>query len=191
MTSDPIRHDDPMQSPLWRYALALYAKSGVASACLALQAHAGVDVCVLLHALYAANRGRPLTPAQLEASDQRVRGWRERVILPLRHLRQDMKDGIAPVPQALLELIRQEVKQAELQAEQVTLAMLHLEFQAQAVSPAAGPRSGSTVREVVRLYLRLSQLPAQRLQLPQVQQAIENLERQAGAMPQEQPRGPA
>ncbi len=191
MTSDPIRHDDPMQSPLWRYALALYAKSGVASACLALQAHAGVDVCVLLHALYAANRGRPLTPAQLEASDQRVRGWRERVILPLRHLRQDMKDGIAPVPPALLELIRQEVKQAELQAEQVTLAMLHLEFQAQAAPPAAGSRSESTVREVVRLYLQLSQLPAQHLQLPQVQQAIENLERQAGAMSQEQPRGPA
>jgi uncharacterized protein (TIGR02444 family) len=42
MTCEPTRKVDPMQSPLWHYALSIYAEPDVAPACLVLQEHAGL-----------------------------------------------------------------------------------------------------------------------------------------------------
>ena len=181
MTSEPTRKIDPMQSPLWRYALSIYAEPSVAPACLVLQEHAGLDVCVLLYSLYAASMGRKLTPAMLRAVDHRVSDWRELVVLPLRKVRQNMKRGMTMIPSPLLNLIRQEVKQAELHAEQVTLALLYLDFTAQHVQHSFDQPIPPEVDATVSFYLQKNQLPKQLIHEEVVQKAIEIMEYQARA----------
>ena len=46
-----------MAQSLWDFSVELYARPGVAAACLALQDRAGADVCLLLAALWLERRG--------------------------------------------------------------------------------------------------------------------------------------
>ncbi len=47
--------------PLWRFALDLYARAGVAPACLTLQDDAGADVTLVLYLLWCAMTGHGST----------------------------------------------------------------------------------------------------------------------------------
>ena len=49
-----------LEAECWTFALAIYAKPGVAEACLALQDEAGVDVMMLLTTTFAAVNHRLL-----------------------------------------------------------------------------------------------------------------------------------
>jgi uncharacterized protein (TIGR02444 family) len=181
MTSEPTRKVDPMQSPLWHYALSIYAEPDVAPACLVLQEHAGVDVCVLLYSLYAANMGRKMTPAMLRAVDHRVSDWRELVVLPLRKVRQNMKRETIVIPSPLLDLIRQEVKQVELHAEQVTLALLYLDFTVQHAQHSSCQPIPPEVNATVSFYLKKNKLPKQLMHEQVVQKAIATMQSKARA----------
>jgi uncharacterized protein (TIGR02444 family) len=104
----------------WRFALALYAKPGVSAACLQLQDDAGVDVMLLLVALFAAShRCIALTDADLIAMDAVVRPWREQVVQPLRALRCTLKSGPSPAPSAMSDRLRERIKASELDAERI------------------------------------------------------------------------
>ena len=55
-----------LEAESWAFALALYARPGVAEACLTLQNEAGVDVMLLLVAIFAAVKHRlVLTPDEI------------------------------------------------------------------------------------------------------------------------------
>ena len=58
----------------------------------------------------------------------RSKAWRENVVKPVRALRRQLKDGIAPVPVAISDPIRNAVKNIELDAERVQLETLEREF---------------------------------------------------------------
>ncbi len=106
--------------PLWDYALALYAKKGVAAACLHLQDEFGADVCELLWICWLAchdlapDRDAPLVLAP-------VRDWQHETTQPLRDLRRRLK--LQAVTSGL-ESLRETVKRAELQSERETLLRL-------------------------------------------------------------------
>lgn len=115
---------DP-DGPLWRFALAFYARPGVAESCLALQAELGLDVNLLLLALYAhRERGVALGPTALTAADAAVAPWHREIVRTLRAVRTRLKAGPAPAPSPLTEELRAGVKAAELKAEQIELAAL-------------------------------------------------------------------
>jgi len=101
---------------LWEFCLALYARPGVAPACLALQDRHGADIPLLLAVLWHGQRG--LGPAPLAKWRPVARRWREQAILPLRNLRRAMKgrDG--------WEEIREAIKRLELDAEKAELDSL-------------------------------------------------------------------
>src|SRR5690606_16526012 len=102
-----------------------YSRPGVAPACLALQNRSGVDVNVLLLAIYAAvQRNRMLTAAELQAADDRVGVWRGEIVKSLRQIRTRLKSGPDPAPLASTENLRTLVKAAELKAEQIEQALL-------------------------------------------------------------------
>ena len=104
--------------PFWDFSLRTYSKAGVAEACLALQERHGADVNVLLYCLWVAGRrdGR-LTRARLAGLVERIAPWRDRVVLPLRRLRDLLKAWTPPVPGDHAERVRATVKRAELDAE--------------------------------------------------------------------------
>ena len=103
----------------WRFALALYARPGVAPACLELQDRHGIDVIILLYGCWlgASGRGR-LDPAALRRAEAVARPWREQVVEPLRRTRHGLK-GIAGAEQ-----LYERMKQVELAAEREAVKRL-------------------------------------------------------------------
>ena len=109
-----------LESDSWAFALDLYARPGVADACLNLQNEAGVDVLILLMITYAALRHRILlTPDQIVRLDEASRPWREQIVQPLRAVRTVLKTGPLPAPSSETERFRSTVKTAELAAERL------------------------------------------------------------------------
>lgn len=115
----------PIEGPHWSFALRLYAKAGVSEACLVLQDRMGVDVNVLLFALFAAmDRCVALDERDLQAIDDQVASWRDEVVLPLRSIRRRLKSGPEPAPDVATEALRDKVKRSEIAAEQIEQAIM-------------------------------------------------------------------
>ena len=109
----------------WDYALRVYARPPVAEACLLLQERVGVDVVVMLHAMYLfSQKGIALDSQALAVAEARVRAWRTTVTAPLRSLRASLKTGFDGLPAAAVEDTRLKIKAAELSAEFAAFAAL-------------------------------------------------------------------
>lgn len=114
-----------LEAESWTFALALYARPGVAEACLALQSEADVDVMLLLMATFAAVKHRTLLTAdEIGALDEACRPWREQVVGSLRTIRGELKTGPLPAPNDETEQLRSRVKALELEAERLQNQLL-------------------------------------------------------------------
>jgi uncharacterized protein (TIGR02444 family) len=110
----------PLNEQNWTFALQIYAKPGITDACLRLQAEAGVDVMMLLTALFAAVRcGILLSPSDIKDMDDTCRSWREQIVLPLRALRVTLKSRPSPPSIPATEKLRTQIKASELFAERL------------------------------------------------------------------------
>lgn len=114
-----------LEAECWAFALAVYARPGVAEACLTLQNEAGVDVMLLLTTIFAAAKHRVLlTPDEIRAQDEACRLWREQIVWPLRTIRSRLKTGPQPAPNGATEQFRSQVKALELAAEKLENQLL-------------------------------------------------------------------
>ncbi|MDO8861779.1 TIGR02444 family protein [Haliea sp. E1-2-M8] len=119
-----------MNNPLWEFSLALYARSGVAVACIEAQDCCAADVNLLLYAAWLARQGLELDQNQWRALAASVAEWRQRVVQPLRALRRDWR--ALPAAAAL----REQVKVLELAAEQSQQAQILAWHRQQVLQPA-------------------------------------------------------
>jgi uncharacterized protein (TIGR02444 family) len=120
---NPARSE--IEADSWAFALTIYARPGVADACLALQNEAGVDVMLLLMATFAAVKRRVLlTPDEIKAMDEACRPWREQVVWRLRAIRSELKTGPRPAPSSKTEPFRSKIKALELEAERLENQLL-------------------------------------------------------------------
>lgn len=119
-----------MNNPLWEFSLALYARPGVAAACIEAQDHCAADVNLLLYAAWLARQGLALEEKQWRELAADVADWRRRVVQPLRALRRDWQ-GL-PAAAAL----REHVKALELAAEQEQQAHIVAWHRRQVARPA-------------------------------------------------------
>src|SRR5579871_3825363 len=116
---------DELDAESWAFALAIYARAGVAEACIALQNATGVDVILLLMVTFAAVRRRILlTPDEIGTLDDACRLWREQIVWPLRAVRSSLKTGPSPAPGLETGPLRLQVKALELAAEQLENRLL-------------------------------------------------------------------
>jgi len=114
-----------LEADSWAFALDIYARPGVADACLQLQNRAGVDVMMFLMVGYAAVRHRILlTPSEIRELDEACRPWREKIVHPLRAIRIGLKAGPSPAPSSETEEFRSKVKSIELAAERLQNQLL-------------------------------------------------------------------
>jgi uncharacterized protein (TIGR02444 family) len=114
-----------LEADSWAFALDIYARPGVAAACLKLQNEAGVDVMMFLMVAYAAVRHRIfLTPSEIRELDEACRPWREQIVQPLRAIRSGLKSGPLPAPNSETEQFRSTIKAAELAAERLQNQLL-------------------------------------------------------------------
>ena len=112
-------HREPSDNPLWRYALEVYSRPGVADELLRLQDHHQADVLWLLTALWLAESGIPLQREQRYQPEYEA--WRRTMILPLREQRRLVDREQTP---ELYELL----KKAEVEAERHGLTLLYQVF---------------------------------------------------------------
>ena len=106
---------------LWDFARDFYALPDVSGALIELQDRAGLDVNLILFALWhgLSGRGR-LDAGKLAAADQAVRTLRIELIEPLRDLRRRLVTNL----DADIRRLRAAVKEVELCAEKASLARL-------------------------------------------------------------------
>ncbi|MBI3702368.1 MAG: TIGR02444 family protein [Rhizobiales bacterium] len=108
----------PLDTPLWAFALAVYGSDGVADDCLDLQERLGLDVNILLFAAFLGTvEGVGLEVSDIAAASAEVAHWQAEIVRPLRHVRRTLKPMRA-------EGLRAQVKAAELEAEKIEMAML-------------------------------------------------------------------
>ena len=115
-------------SPFWTFSLRYYAGVGVPAACLTLQDGSGVDVNVLLFALYAARCGRRLSSDDIAGFIAALADWKDRVVAPLRGVRRALKDPLAPIAAVDAEALRNRIKAMELEAERLEQEALYACF---------------------------------------------------------------
>ncbi len=140
----------------WAFALEIYARPGVADACLTLQHEAGVDVMMLLVIAFAAVRYRILlTAAEIRELDEACRPWREQIVWPLRAIRSCLKTGPAPAPNSETEEFRSRIKAVELGAERLQNHILaeRLPLNSPEREAVAPEELRSVLRKVVSLFV--------------------------------------
>lgn len=114
-----------LEAESWAFALAIYARPGVAEACLALQNEAGVDVMLLLMTTFAAVKRRTLLSTdEIRALDEACRPWREQIVRKLQTIRNELKTGPRPGPSEATEALRSKIKALELEAEKLENQLL-------------------------------------------------------------------
>jgi uncharacterized protein (TIGR02444 family) len=111
--SSEAQEDNAAAEEFWAFSLALYARPGVAAACLRLQDAHALDVNLLLLCCWLARRGCRLSAAELAAAEARAAPLRTRILDPLRAARRALKT----MPLAGAAALYAQVKEAELAAE--------------------------------------------------------------------------
>jgi len=134
----------------WDFSLSLYARPSVAAELLEWQDRRGANVNLALLCIWAGERGRVLSSADIAKAETALAGWSAAVTKPLREIRRRQKAvwrNLAPDP----EPARQAVKQAELTAERTEQLIL-----VQPLAGAFGSRRCSGPGEPCGLFGRRS-----------------------------------
>ena len=116
---------------LWDFAVDFYQHAPIKTACLTLQDEATADVCVLLAVVWLGKQGKQLTGAETALLVSTIEVWQQKMTLPLRQLRKQIKSFIEANYSLDAEPIYQQIKAAELQAERATLQQLQALIDAQ------------------------------------------------------------
>jgi uncharacterized protein (TIGR02444 family) len=128
---------------LWDWALAAYARPGVAPVCLALQDGHHQNIPLLLAAAWAAEQGRTL---DLDRAVALARVWEADVVGPLRGARRGLKISPPPVPDSSREALRETVKAVELEAERLLFSALESLAWPGEVAPVEAAVTAAAVR---------------------------------------------
>lgn len=103
------------------YAVAIYGREGVSSACLYLQNSAKVDVNVLLFAAWVASKGVAISHSDIKVAGAVVGPWHADVVKSLRSVRQRLKQGPPPAPSKQTSQLRKQLQTLEIAAELIEL----------------------------------------------------------------------
>lgn len=111
-------------NPFWRFSLRVYDAPDVAAECLELQDKLGLDVNVVLFAVWlGAIRGIVLEPSDLDRIDAVVAVWFADVVQALRAVRRRLK-LMPAIADREVQALRKQVAGTELHSEQIEQALL-------------------------------------------------------------------
>jgi uncharacterized protein (TIGR02444 family) len=142
---------------LWDWAVAAYGAPGVADACLALQDHHEQNVPLLLWSAWVAETGRRPDEEAIEAACDTARAWDGVVTAPLRAVRRTLKAPVPDIDDGPRQVVREQIKAIELEAERHLLEAL------EALAPAPqGPRRPAIdgLAATTRVWSRITPRPA-------------------------------
>ena len=109
----------------WAFSLKVYAMPDVEQACLRLQYDHNLDVNVVLFCAWAGQQGISLDKAAFAEQIAAANRWQELAVQPIRGIRRRLKDlSVAGLSIDGRDGLRETIKAAELQAEQLEQAIL-------------------------------------------------------------------
>ncbi len=158
-----------LDNPLWRYALALYARPGVEQCCLQLQDQ-GAAINRLLLACWLGQRGVPVDEARWQALPAE---WRQEITEPLRQIRYRVRALQAQQPE--VGGCYRALRQAELAAEQVELMQLWQASEAWSCQPEYA--AGALMLDNLIRYCRVAGLALDERRLRSLAEAAGDLSR--------------
>lgn len=145
-------------SRMWEFMLRVYAKPGVAPACLRLQDVCGVDIPLFLAVLYAAQTGANLSADRIRMLDHQCSSWRRTVVSPLRSIRIEMKSHPWTPLGARASRLRENIKSLELAAERIQVDFLEEELGK--LPRTETPSTSNDTRTVAMLFMQCLSLTA-------------------------------
>jgi uncharacterized protein (TIGR02444 family) len=107
-----------MDNDFWRHSLRIYKQPEVERLCLSLQDEFGLDVNVVLFCHWLGVNGLAANSKHLKGLAGQVEDWRQQVVEPLRKLRRNLQTKTD------VGLVREQIKLAELKAEQHQQALI-------------------------------------------------------------------
>jgi uncharacterized protein (TIGR02444 family) len=167
--STPSELSDDIGAAAWRFALDFYRRDGVSAACLSLQEELGVDVSLMLTALFAeVQLGLEMSEHTVALLDDRAAGWRGLVIAGLRRANRGLKSEAGSMASdSDRSSLRERVKALELEAEKVEICRLAQHLQTLPKGRRVG--AATVLRTVACHFASASGRPAD---TPTVSQAL-------------------
>ena len=106
--------------PFWEFSLRVYGSEGVPAACIALQERHAIDVNLLLFSAWIGESGRGiLEESDLEAALATTTAWNRDIVCSLRAVRNQLKDGMPPIPTERSNALRKMILEVEVKCEHV------------------------------------------------------------------------
>lgn len=140
--------------PFWTFSLQLYKKKEVEQALLLLQYHYGLNANVILFCCwYSFNGQGALSQAKVRELLLRIRPWHERVVLPLRRLRDRLKPYVDRVKWA--KGVRQAILLEELEAEHAEQLLMSEFFSYEDYRIKSAPQKASDIFRSLSAYCRM------------------------------------
>lgn len=156
--------------PFWDYSLKLYARPGVADACIVLQDEFDLDVNLILFCIWAGAEGPGrLTAEELAESRNRSNRWQGEVVQRLRNIRRTLKVDSLGATTELVARFRPKAQALELDAEHVEQLLL-----AGLVPQERGDNGVESATGNLRAYLELAGIAPQGNSRPSVLFILEN-----------------
>lgn len=113
------------EHPFWDFTLAVHGKQGVHEACLQLQRDFELDINVLFFCCWAGGSvNGPLSMEQVRGITDAAKDWQKKIVRPIWKARWLLKGGYPAYPGELVESLRKDLVQAEVNAEHIE--MIHL-----------------------------------------------------------------
>jgi flavin prenyltransferase len=124
--ASPVGPSEDIGSAAWRFALDFYGRDGVSAACLSLQEELGVDVPLMLTALFADIRlGLQISESAVASLDRHAAAWQGEVVAGLRRANHGLKSQAGSMaPDSERGPLRDRVKALELETEKVEIREL-------------------------------------------------------------------
>jgi uncharacterized protein (TIGR02444 family) len=152
---------------LWRFSLAFYALPGVAAALIELQDRDGLDVNLMLFALWLGiSRRSRVEKVWLARAEQAVGSIRADVVEPLRALRRNLKH----IPDEDVQRLREEVMRLELAGERLVQSRLARLAETFTMNVSAGDRRSAAL---ANLTLYIGRQNAGRGEIAVIRQALD------------------
>jgi uncharacterized protein (TIGR02444 family) len=141
-------------TPFWRFSLAYYSRPGVPAVLIKLQDELGIDVNLILLALWLGSERRVLTDERMNDIGARSCSWQMSAVAPLREIRRALKGNAALVAATVAEAFRGKVKALELEAEHLQQDALFA--LAEDVEPAANISRDEAAKRNLATYARFA-----------------------------------
>jgi uncharacterized protein (TIGR02444 family) len=143
--------------PFWTFSLQLYKKKEVEQALLLLQNQFGLNANVILFICWFSFNGQgAFSQSKVRELLLRIRPWHERVVLPLRRLRDRLKPYVDKVSWA--KGVRQAILLEELEAEHAEQLLISEFFTYEDYRIKSAPQKASDIFRSLSAYCRISRV---------------------------------